>query len=149
MTAKLQNLADLFIADLWEDFDALPLPLQALEVQYMKEKYEQYSKRYQRNCGALSVDPENIWTDESITHVLNEVEKIKSSNDFLQRQGRKGTDFQAYVIYTENLFKMLAKDNIYVEKNWKTLGNNGQKKIINAYAKAYKQAVYRYNKKKK
>ncbi len=148
MTEKTPSLADLFTVDMWEDFDSLPLPLQAFEVRHMKQRYEQYSKRYQRNSGALSIDPEHIWGERQINYVIGEVKAIKATDEFRNRQKRKGTEFQAYVILTERLFEKLAKKQMYVEKNWKTLGKSGQKKIIERYAKAYQAAVRRHKDKK-
>lgn len=142
------NLGELFTTDQWERFDSLPPPLQKMLVDSKKSEYQLYSKRYQRNCGALGSDLNHIWTDKLVKYVIKEIEKIKKTDEFIGSQRRKDTEFQAYVILAKNLFKILEKDNQFVVKNWKTLGKSGQEKIIQSYAKAYQAAVHRHKKKK-
>ena len=73
------NLGYLFTDNSWGQFDALPLPLQAIEIHYMKKQCQLYLERYQKNCGLLGA-PNQKHSEETIISIIDEIEKIRAGS---------------------------------------------------------------------
>lgn len=138
------NLADLFAADPWGEFDALSLPRQALEVYYMKKQYESYRERHQKNSGILGAPDQKI-SEDTIAFIVNEIEKIQSTH---VAEGKKGSLNQAYISLVEKVLSDPETERIFIENKWLISYKSSREKEIHRIAKQFQQAGYRYRNKK-
>jgi hypothetical protein len=139
------NLAKLFTNDPWEDFDALPLPLQQMKVGHYKEMYALYLKRYKKNSGILGGAPKK-WTDEELENIKERIVDIMKTPEYKRRKDSREKDKTAYVILVEQLYESPDVRKGFVDDKIRNpIGARWRKEVIKK-AKAIKERVDSYKK---
>lgn len=139
------NLADIFLKDLWEEFDNLPLLMQACIVEEKKARYELFRQRYQKNSGIKGGAPIK-WPDEQVQEIISRIEIIKETKEYANRKDPREKDMTAYVILIENIFEEPRIIKILEENNLKKRCPKMWQDEIKSVAKAFRQVVTRYKK---
>ena len=131
---------EVFEPRLEDEFDDLPLLYQALHVQLLKKRYERLNKRHQKNCGIKGGRP-NKYTNEHMELLLNEIDKIKKTQAYLdRRETKRDTKTALKIIIERDLSTADGKDFLESESIKMT------DDFVRETAEALKQALYRYKK---
>lgn len=139
------NIADLFINDPWEEFDKLPIPLQAFELRQKKKEYKLYLKRFRRNCGKVGGGNKKHST-ENLAFIIDEMERIRIEHETSRKKPEMSlTD--AYIALVRKALDDPETEDLFLKNDWLSPYKLQREKEIRRLAKNFQQSAYRYRKK--
>jgi hypothetical protein len=141
--STLPDLGKLFTQG--DDFDQLPLELQAWKVDRLKMECALFNRRYQKNCGSKGGAPRE-WADKSLEEIHKRIQKIRRSAEYKKEARSNDKGMHAYRMM---VIEILSNSSSSAESERRRKRNPQLwKDDIHCAAKAVKVRVDAYLKRK-